>query len=153
MQEDIMTITKIKPSLYLGSGKHPRRETPEFKELGIDVIINCCNDFRHKPNKNYIIEQFAIDDGTDASIIEYLNPIAEIINYHLHNNKKIYVHCVHGRSRSVSIIIYYLMKYHKKSFDEAFSEVRALRPVMSPNTNFIRELKEMDFYYRPKTII
>jgi protein-tyrosine phosphatase len=139
-----MTISKINSLLYLGSGKHARHETDEFKKLNINVIINCCNDFTHKPNEKYIIENFPIDDGTYASIDAYLDPVANLINKYISNGNKIYVHCVHGKSRSVSIVIYYLMKYEKITFSEAFTKVKKMRPIISPNLNFIKELKNRD---------
>jgi len=139
--QEIMKISKIKPDLYLGSVKHPRRETIEFKQLDINVIINCCNDFTHNHNEKYIIENYPIDDGVGASIDMYLDLIADSIHNHLSNQKKIYVHCVHGRSRSVSILIYYLMKYDNMTFDQAHTYLISIRPIILPNTNFVDEIK------------
>jgi len=141
---NIPAISQINPKLYLGSVKHIRFATEEFTEKNIDVIINCCLEITHKPNPNYIVKNFPIDDGTDASIDEFLDPVVDLINHYLVNNKCVYVHCVHGKSRSASIIIYYLMKYEKMSFDKAYSKLLAIRPIISPNTNFIKELQVRD---------
>lgn len=137
-------ISQITPQLYLGNGKHVQRQTKEFLELDINVIINCCNEIVHKPNEKYIIKQFPIDDGIEASIISYLDEIVDLINYYSNENKKIYVHCVQGRSRSASIVIYYLMKYEKLSFDDAYNKLLKIRPCIFPNNNFIEELKQKE---------
>ena len=140
-------ITQVKPSLYLGYGIHARFKTDDFEKLGIDVIINCCNEIRHKPNNNkkYIVEQYPIDDdGLDNSFVGYLEKIVDQINYYLNNGKKIYVHCVQGISRSAAIIIYYLMKYDKLSYDNAYVRLLLLRPCICLNENFVRELKNRD---------
>ncbi|XWV25077.1 putative dual specificity protein phosphatase 14-like [Tupanvirus deep ocean] len=139
-------ISQITPQLYLGTGKHARLQTDEFKKLDIDVIINCCNDFKHKQNNKYIIEEFSIDDGSDAQIGFYLDKVADLINDYLVQNKKIYIHCVQGRSRSASIVIYYFMKYHRMRFVQAYQKLLSIRPCISPNVNFISELKMMDKY-------
>lgn len=137
-------ISQVIPNLYLGMGKHVRLQTKEFNELTFDVIINCCNDMTHKDNTKYIIKQFPIDDGFNASIDKYLDEIVDLIESYINQKKKIYVHCVQGRSRSASICIYYLMKYHKLTFDEAFDKISNIRPCISPNMNFIKELQIRD---------
>lgn len=136
-------ISMIIPNLYLGTAKAYTRQTDEFKDLKIDVVINCCCEYQHKPNPDYIIENYAIRDGFDATITEYLDLIADKIKYYLDQNKKVYVHCVFGKSRSPSIIIYYLMKYFNKTFDEAYKYVILKRPIISINRNFLDELSRL----------
>ena len=136
----MFAISEILPNLYLGSAKHFTRQTDEFKDLGIDVIINCCKEYIHRPNSDYIIENYPIMDGFDATITEYLEPVTDKIKYYMDQNKKVYVHCVFGKSRSPTIIIYYLMKYHNKTFDAAYKHVILKRPIVSVNRNFLNEL-------------
>lgn len=140
LRSEVMKISKISPHLYLGSVKHPREETDEFKKLEIDVVINCCNDYTHRGNKKFVYENYPIDDGVDASISKYLDPIADSIHNHISNQSNIYVHCLHGRSRSVSILIYYLIKYENMSYDQAYTKILSIRPMISPNSNFIQEI-------------
>ncbi|XWV26338.1 dual specificity protein phosphatase 14 [Tupanvirus soda lake] len=140
------TISQITPQLYIGTGKHARLQSDDFLKLNIDVIINCCNDFRHKQNNKYVIEEFPIDDGFDARIGKYLDKIADTINNYILQNKIIYIHCVQGRSRSATIVIYYFMKYHKMRFVDAYNKLLQIRPCVSPNINFINELIQMDKY-------
>jgi tyrosine-protein phosphatase len=145
LQMEINKITEINPQLFLGSGKNARSEPDEFKKLEIDVIINCCNDFSHKPKEKYIVEEYKIDDGVKGTIIDFLDPVSDSIHNHITNGKKIYIHCMMGRSRSVSIVIYYLMKYEKMTYDEAYEKLLALRPIISPNEKFVEEIKSKDF--------
>jgi len=57
---------------------------------------------------------------------------------------KILVHCVAGVSRSVSVILYYLMKKYNLSYDDALKIVRHNRNIVGPNTSFERQLREYD---------
>lgn len=140
-------ITKIKNNLYLGNGIHVQKETDEFKKLGINVIINCCDEIVHEHNEKYIIEHFPInDDGIDGSFVTYLEKSVETINSYLLQGKNVYVHCVQGISRSVAITIYYLMKYDKMSFDDAYFKLKMQRSCISPHINFVRELKKRVLY-------
>jgi protein-tyrosine phosphatase len=58
------------------------------------------------------------------------------------NNKHVLVHCALGKSRSASIVIAYLMKYQKMTLREAYQYGKSRRPVVSPNPNYIRQLRE-----------
>ena len=57
------------------------------------------------------------------------------------------VHCARGASRSVAVVIAYLLSRHRsrfKSFDEALQHVRRIRPVASPNVGFSLALKRFE---------
>ena len=57
------------------------------------------------------------------------------------------VHCARGASRSVSIVIAYLLSRHGsrfKSFDDALQHVRRVRPVAEPNIGFSLALKRYE---------
>lgn len=61
------------------------------------------------------------------------------------------VHCFKGMSRSVSVIIAYLLSRHSyrfKSFEEALQHVRNVRPIACPNVGFALSLRQFQ-----KTII
>lgn len=45
-------------------------------------------------------------------------------------------------SRSASIVISYLIWKYKMNLEEAFSFVKSKRKIISPNSNFIDQLKE-----------
>jgi len=54
------------------------------------------------------------------------------------------VHCQQGVSRSCSMVISYLMKYYRYSFDDAFALVKAARKQANPNEGFTTQLRELD---------
>ncbi|XP_027332497.1 dual specificity protein phosphatase 1-like isoform X2 [Abrus precatorius] len=54
------------------------------------------------------------------------------------------VHCFAGRSRSVTVIVAYLMKTRGMCFSEALRYVESKRPAASPNRGFIDQLKDFE---------
>lgn len=58
--------------------------------------------------------------------------------------KKILVHCRVGRSRSVSIVVAWLIWNNRWSFERSYNFVRSRRPISKPNDGFIKQLKELE---------
>lgn len=56
-------------------------------------------------------------------------------------NGKILVHCVWGKSRSVSCLIYFEMVYWGISYDVALEIIRRSRPTAKPNRGFEHQLR------------
>ena len=54
---------------------------------------------------------------------------------------RVLVHCNAGISRSVSIVIAFLMSRRQKSLCEAMAQVKAARPRAQPNVGFVEQLK------------
>lgn len=61
-------------------------------------------------------------------------------------NGRVLVHCVQGVSRSVTVIIAYLIFKEKMTYDEASDLVKRVRGIASPNIGFVIQL--MLFYKR-----
>lgn len=134
-------ITRVKENLYLGAGNHPRKNTKEFEEQKFDVVISCCKEITHESNLKYIVHNYPLDDGVNGTLYPWLGEIAWLIKLYLDEKKKIYIHCVKGRSRSAAIIIYYLMRHCDYKYDDASKYLMAIRPAVCMNHNFIKELK------------
>eukprot|EP00731_Ephydatia_muelleri_P025039 Em0017g122a len=68
----------------------------------------------------------------------------------LHQNKYVVrvavvlIHCMAGISRSVTLVIAYLMQYYRLPMQQAYQFVKDKRPAISPNLNFMGQLVEFD---------
>ena len=107
-----------------------------------------------------------LKDAVDSDIISVLPNALESIDEALHgtninsssssdgdNNKSnnlqriCLVHCAKGASRSVSVVMAYLLSRHSvrfKSFDEALRHIRTVRPQAAPNIGFALALKRYE---------
>ena len=50
------------------------------------------------------------------------------------------IHCIAGRSRSVTLLLAYLIFKYKYTVDEAIKLVKDKRDIIEPNPNFIKQL-------------
>ena len=83
----------------------------------------------------------------DMDYVDIL-PYAERVFALLDTGKKTLVHCLAGRSRSCAVVLYYIMKKHNKTFQEAHDILKAKRVDMCINRGFIRTLQQQEHYLR-----
>lgn len=104
------------------------------------------------PNKNQInIVKYTCSTNDYDKLVRQINfynnkPMIEIgyhfINNAIESNKNILVHCMAGVSRSVSLVIYYLMKKYHIDYDRADKLVKQKRKVANPNNSFKIQLQK-----------
>ncbi|KAJ6249650.1 dual-specificity protein phosphatase sdp1-related [Anaeramoeba flamelloides] len=123
--ENILKILKIKRIINLAI------EVEEEKSLDLDLYSKLG------------IEHLSIpfDDQVNIDIIKIVDQVADLING---NDSKILVHCRLGISRSSAVIIYYLMKYHNLSYQQAYEWVKYCRSLIDPNTGFVNQLIDLE---------
>ncbi len=119
----------------------------ELKELGITLIIDLIkyksgNEKQYPSDIKYIHKPIIDLPSSNIDFCEELS--LEIDKELKEKNKKVYVHCAQGISRSATLIIYYIMTREKKNFKDTLNLVRSLRSVVCPTTGFIECLSELD---------
>lgn len=115
-----------------------------IKDLNIKTVISLgATPAIHKPGIEYHFED--IDDNTQSAHKLLYNVIPKylpIIREKTNNYINVLVHCSAGKSRSVSIVLAYLIKYKSMTYSEAIDHVTQLRPSIYPNYGFREVLKE-----------
>jgi protein-tyrosine phosphatase len=84
-----------------------------------------------------------LDDDPEAPIEEYWDDMADFIYKQADiKGRDILVHCHAGMSRSVSAVIYYMIKYRGYTdADAALEMIQRARPVAGPNEGFMDKLR------------
>ena len=126
-------------------------ENPDIKILYLPYNDDI-NQNLWETNKNQInITKYSTSTDEYDMLKEQLNyynkkPMVEIsyhfINGAIESNSNVLVHCMGGISRSVSMVVYYLMKKYCINFNEAIKLVKDKRTVANPNRSFKLQLKE-----------
>ena len=91
-----------------------------------------------------------IDDKVDEKTKAYFLEAATVLDGWVNDGKKIFVHCFAGISRSVSIVITYLMVFKGWSYDLAFQHIKLRRPRINPHSDFIPILKSIEAKLPPQ---
>ena len=80
------------------------------------------------------------DDGEDIFTYEELEQTYDFINK---SNNNVLIHCVFGRSRSATIVLYYLIKKYNLSCNDALELLKKKRYYINPSLKFLDNLKKI----------
>ncbi|XP_015179197.1 PREDICTED: dual specificity protein phosphatase 12-like isoform X1 [Polistes dominula] len=145
------SFDEVEPNLFLGN-LTAATDVEWLKEINMTHILTV--DSCPLPRKiqerlpNLIIKYIQITDMPSEDLLTHLEDSYEFINQALESKGRILVHCYFGVSRSVSVVIAYIMKKHRISFLDALKMVKEKRHFVRPNPGFKAQLKlyeEMDF--------
>jgi protein-tyrosine phosphatase len=152
------TMSEIIPDfLYLSSYNVAKNKEIVYDHK-ITHIINsaadvCQNHFEDDSNNDsnpieYKISylSFNLKDHAMENIECLFYEIIQFIENARVNNGRVLVHCIQGISRSVTLVLAYLMFSQKLNYDEAFKIVSSKRSIASPNLGFSIQLQ--NFYQR-----
>ncbi|XP_057326278.1 dual specificity protein phosphatase MPK-4 [Microplitis mediator] len=91
------------------------------------------------PNIN--LKFIKITDMPREDILTFFEDTYNFIDNALQDDKKILVHCYFGVSRSATLVIAYIMKKYKMTYEDAYELVKSKRRFVGPNPGFIAQLK------------
>lgn len=135
--------TTVVKGLYLGN-IYNAADLNMLENLKITHIVNVSKNI-----SNYFPERFSyfnikIDDINSEEfhddLIELVDNMYKLIN---DEGKHIFVHCLMGSSRSVTVILLYMMKYLDLELEIAYEKLKEIRPTINVNTTFIEQLKKI----------
>ena len=138
-KKDTNPIDHIIDNIYLGDFR-TADDINILKEYNITHIINCAFNLPNRFPNEITYKRLDLRDEPNQPIIEKLEEAYEFIKEN--KDKNIFVHCVFGKSRSSSVVIFYIMKEKKLNFQEAKNFVKNIRNIVEPNSGFELELNK-----------
>jgi len=131
-------ISSVNDQLYICGVMALKEE--KVKALGINCVINATLEWPALNIPGLETVKIVIDDVPSANLAPYFDRTADKIHDVVRRGGKALVHCMAGISRSSSLCIAYLMKYKGLTLQQAYSHMKAKRPLIRPNDGFWRQL-------------
>lgn len=128
------------PEIWLG-GDHNNEGVVSCMNCIVSVLPS-----EYLPNYfyNFPPEQrlhIPIEDTISASVLPHVPQFITFMEKH--KDKRIYVHCQMGISRSATFVIIYLIyKYPGYKCDDTINFVKMRRYIVQPNPKFLNEIKK-----------
>lgn len=93
-----------------------------------------------RPMDHLRLEMEDTETQSLESITQVTTPFLSQARY---DGKRVLVHCSAGISRSVAVVLAYLLSSFDMTLEEAYMYVQKRRPVASPNIGFMRQLAQI----------
>lgn len=135
----VFGLTEVTPWLWLSG--FPTTGTIAQGEFSL--VLSVCSRRPYLP-LGVRGAQIDIEDSVTVRISRYFTRAAELIDQERRQGGKVLVNCQMGVSRSVSIVLAYLMIKRKMRLQEAFRMLSAKRPQVYPNARFCQDLIQLE---------
>eukprot|EP00761_Pharyngomonas_kirbyi_P000205 gb/GECH01000205.1/.p1 GENE.gb/GECH01000205.1/~~gb/GECH01000205.1/.p1 ORF type:complete len:332 (+),score=71.30 gb/GECH01000205.1/:1-996(+) len=130
--------------LFLGSG-WDGSSVRQLKSQGITYVLNVASEWKDptRYTKDMSYKHVYMKDIITQNIIEHFDECFQFIDEAKKRKEKILIHCVMGKSRSVSVIIGYVITRDIMNFKEAYHYIKTRRPIRL-NMGFIEQLLQFE---------
>lgn len=135
-------LSQVTDHLFLSGASVLNEEN--LRRFNIQHVINATHEVCCVAYDNIMCTRIPVDDDPDEDISRYFDQVADQINSIISMNHNVLVHCVAGASRSASLVLAYLMKYHHMSLKDSFIFLDGKRSVIRPNISFCKQLIEYE---------
>ncbi|CAN6445874.1 unnamed protein product [Victoria cruziana] len=134
---------QIEPGLFLGSvGVAYNKDA--LKNSNITHILVVAKSLGSPYPGDFHYKKIEVLDTRDTNLEQYFDECFSFIDDAKEKGGGVLVHCFAGRSRSVTIVLAYLMKKRNMSLIEALDHVKNKRPQIAPNEGFIMQLHNFE---------
>ncbi|KAK1318039.1 Dual specificity protein phosphatase 1 [Acorus calamus] len=134
---------QIEQGLFLGSvGVAYNKDA--LRSLNVTHILIVAKSLEPAFPNDFIYKKIDVLDSPDEKLEVHFDECFHFIDEARTGGGGTLVHCFAGRSRSVTIIVAYLMKKHNMSLSRALEIVRSKRPKICPNQGFILQLENFE---------
>ena len=136
---------QVWPGIYLGglasfyaSGAQP---------LPFTVAVNVAKEVKYDEDVQALLTRQNIKTlslpMTDDAVYDLEDADATIDQVHklVELGEQVLIHCLMGASRSASIVIRYLIRYHQHTYDSALQHLHTFSWVYKPNASFEKQLR------------
>lgn len=130
--ESIISINHIIDNIY-ASSKEIAQDTYILEKYNITVIISLNN-----------IPATYIFDTKDDPNFDIIHICDQIYNIIINTSENILIHCDAGVSRTGTVLIYYVMKKYKYTYQQSYQYVKSKRSVIEPNPGFELSLRLLE---------
>lgn len=131
--------TIVTDNIVLGS-RDDSQNMDELEKLGISHILNVAAQLPNTFDGYFEYKKLDLLDNKECNVMSVMPEAIEFIKRIENNNGRVLIHCISGISRSVTVLIMYLMMEHKLRLKNVYDYIKQIRPFIAPNESFKLQL-------------
>ncbi|XP_039609370.1 dual specificity protein phosphatase 22-B [Polypterus senegalus] len=135
-------MNKVLPDLYLGNFKDSR-DREQLSKHNITHILSI-HDSAAPMLQEMTYLCIPAADSPSQNLIQYFKESIKFIHECRLQGEGCLVHCLAGVSRSVTLVVAYIMTVTNLGWQDSLMAVRAARACAGPNAGFLRQLEEFE---------
>jgi protein-tyrosine phosphatase len=135
--------SRIVDQLYIGNAGNAA-DSGFFKTRKIRNVLNVTKYTKNHFPRNVNYMRIPISDTRGVEFGDQIRKGIKFIEDALSKEEPVLVHCVMGCSRSVTVVVGYIMNRYKMTREEAYDLVKSRRTMANPNMGFWNELKKLE---------
>lgn len=119
-----------------------------LKSLNITHILTVCDCLSPKFPDQFTYKVVLVMDDPAERLCKHFKECVEFVHEAIASGGTVLVHCFAGVSRSATIVIAYLMRFHAMSLQKAMMHVRSKRSWINPNPGFMAQLRRYEAWLK-----
>jgi len=142
LRDQEKSIDFITDNIYIGDVLFSL-DKDELKKYNITHILVCAIDLQECYPNDFTYKTIPLYDSEYTNISKYFEESNEFIKSS--KDGKVFVHCGAGMSRSVSMVLAFLIGVKGMGYGEALELVRSKRKISRPNQGFEKYLRNYSY--------
>lgn len=131
--------SRVVDNIWIGSAFNAA-DYKWLKNNEIELIVNITSDISNYYPNEFSYVNYETEDLESGGVSDFLDDFVQLVR--LNPDRRILVHCFAGKSRSASLVLYYLIREKEMTFDSALEYLKVRRPSVNINCRFLEEIKE-----------
>ncbi|XP_020889395.1 dual specificity protein phosphatase 1B isoform X3 [Arabidopsis lyrata subsp. lyrata] len=136
-------LSEIQQGLFIGSVAEATNKDL-LKSSNITHILTVAVALAPPYPDDFVYKVIEVVDRDETDLTVYFDECFSFIDQAIQSGGGVLVHCFMGMSRSVTIVVAFLMKKHGLGFSKAMELVRSRRHQAFPNSGFISQLQQFE---------
>jgi len=141
--------SEVLPWLFVG-GEHAASRSV-LRENGIGYVLNCCQNLPFASQETHN-QKVPLQDLPNEQLASHLPQAFAFMDRAKAAGGKCLVHCRMGISRSVSVVLAYLVMRQGRRLSQAWEHMTTCHPAARPNRGFVEQLIDLDFVLHGPTL-
>lgn len=133
----------VMPCVYIGD-REDSRDRRRLMQLGVTHILNVASQLPNVHPADFIYRKLNMIDSETQDLKPFFDRAASFIDDALRAGGRVLVHCIAGVSRSVAMVVAFMMSRRGIRLQAGLKQITKARSIIRPNEGFLLALAEYE---------